>query len=99
MLKKKYLKRNEVCKVTFYTATELEAEAVQLVGDFNEWNISKHPMSFDKKKGVWSKSISLKPGNQHEFRYCVDGSQWRNDEAADWYVANPYACENGVIEV
>lgn len=84
-------------RVTFQLPAEVADESVAIVGDFNEWNPEKHPMTFNEKKGVWTKSISMKPGTQHEFRYFVDGSTWRNDEAADSYVSNPYFCENGVI--
>ena len=97
MVNKKTSPKGKTVRVTFELPAEVASDSVAVVGDFNEWNPEKHPMTFNKKKGVWTKAISLKPGSQHEFRYIVDGTNWRNDEAADWYTANPYFCENGVI--
>lgn len=99
MVNKKTSPKGKTVRVTFELPAEVAADSVAVVGDFNDWNPVKHPMTFDKKKGVWTKAISLKPGGQHEFRYFVDGSTWRNDEQADWYTNNPYFCENGVIEL
>lgn len=99
MVNKKTSPKGKTVRVTFELPAEVAADSVAVVGDFNDWNPVKHPMSFNKKKGVWTKAISLKPGDQHEFRYFVDGSTWRNDEQADWYTSNPYFCENGVIEL
>lgn len=97
MVNKKTSPKGKSVRVTFELPAEIATDSIAIVGDFNEWDPGKHPMTFDKKKGVWKKAISLKPGSQHEFRYIVDGTTWRNDEAADWYTANPYFCENGVI--
>lgn len=99
MVDKKKSPKGKTVRVTFELPAEVAAESVAVVGDFNEWNPEQHPMKLDPKKGVWSKAISFKPGGSHEFRYFVDGIEWRNDEAADGYVSNPYFCENGVLEV
>ena len=99
MLNKKTSPKGKSVRVTFQLPAEVAAESIAIVGDFNDWNPEKHMMSLKSKKGVWSKSISLKPGSSYEFRYFVDGNEWRNDEAADTYVSNPYFCENGVIEL
>lgn len=99
MVNKKTSPKGKSVRVTFELPAEVAQDSVAIVGDFNEWDPKKHPMKFDKKAGVWTKSISFKPGNKHEFRYFVDGSTWRNDETVDKYVSNPYFCENGVLEV
>jgi 1,4-alpha-glucan branching enzyme len=85
-------------KVTFELPADVAERTVSVVGDFNDWDEGKHKMKLDKKKGVWTKSISLKPGT-YQFRYKIDDGQWRNDENADRYEATPYSSENGVIEL
>ena len=99
MVDKKASPKGKTVRVTFELPAQVAHDSIAVVGDFNEWDPEKHPMKLDEKKGVWSKSISFKPGETHEFRYIVDGTAWRNDEAADRYIANPYFCENGVLEV
>lgn len=98
MVNKKISPKGKSIRVTFELPADVASESIAVVGDFNEWNPEEHRMKLNAKKGVWSKSISFKPGDAHEFRYLVDGFAWRNDEAADRYVSNPYFCENGVVE-
>lgn len=97
MLKKKYLK-NEVCKVTFYTAKELEAEHVYLVGDFNDWSENATPMDA-LKDGRFKVTVDLNSDSAYQFRYLVNGAEWHNDWEADNYVPNPFSGENSVVEV
>ena len=96
MLKKQYLKSKEVCKVTFYTPAELEAEIVALVGDFNEWNEAATPME-PLKDGRFKVTVNLPKDSQYQFRYLVNGSEWHNDWDADKYVPNPYSGDNSVV--
>ncbi len=98
MLKKKYLKSKDVCKVTFYTAPELDAEAVYLVGDFNEWDEEATPM--DKlKDGRFKVTVDLPKDTQYQFRYLINDTEWHNDWDADNYVPNPFSGDNSVVEV
>lgn len=98
MIEKQSATNGKSVKVTFELPADVAEKSVAVVGDFNEWNESKHKMKLDKKKGMWTKSISLKPGT-YQFRYLLDEGQWRNDEQADRYVASPFFSENSVIEV
>ncbi|MCY4018673.1 MAG: isoamylase early set domain-containing protein [Chloroflexi bacterium] len=98
MLKKKYLKSKDICKVTFYTAPELTAESVALVGDFNGWNESATPMTA-LKDGRFKATVDLPRNKQYQFRYLIDECEWHNDWAADQYVPNPFSGDNSVVEV
>jgi 1,4-alpha-glucan branching enzyme len=99
MIQKQASARGKSVKVTFELPSEAAQESVSVVGDFNAWDAEKDKMKLDRKKGVWTKSVSLKPSGSYQFRYFVDGRDWRNDDQADRYVANEYASENGVIDV
>ena len=98
MLKKQYLKSKDICKVTFYTAPELEAEKVALVGDFNEWSETATPMRA-LKDGRLKATIELPSETRFQFRYLINGSEWHNDWQADRYVPNPFSGDNSVVEV
>lgn len=52
------------------------AEAVSLVGSFNRWDPSSHPMDGDGK-GLWEIVLPLPPGTYH-YGFEVDG-KWRAD--------------------
>ena len=98
MLKKRYLKSKPACKVTFYTAPELEAENVALVGEFNEWNEFATPMK-PLKDGRFKVTVELPVDQRFQYRYLINNSDWHNDWAADQYVPNPFSGENSVVEV
>lgn len=96
MLKKQFLKSKQVCKVTFYTPSSIEAENVYLVGDFNEWDESTHEME-PLKDGRFKLTLELDKGSEYQFRYLVDKSEWHNDWEADKYVSNPFSGDNSVV--
>ena len=99
MVEKKMSPKGKSVRVTFELPADVAENSVAIVGDFNEWDESKHQMELKKKKGVWTKTISMQPGESYQFRYLIDEKSWRNDEAADRYVSNPYFEENGVLEL
>jgi len=99
-LKKKYLKANNVCKVTFRLPKEAaeSAETVNLVGDFNGWDKKAHAMK-RLKNGDFTITIDLDSGRTYEFRYLIDGELWENDWSADRYNPSQYSyCDNSVVE-
>ena len=98
MLKKQYLKSKDICKVTFYTAPELEAEKVSLVGDFNQWSESATPMQ-PLKDGRFKATVELTKDSRYQFRYLINDIERRNDWDADEYVPNPFSGDNSVVEV
>ncbi len=80
-------------KVNF-TMVAPEAPNVFLVGDFNSWDISSHPLK-KASKGNWKTSIKLIPG-RYEYRFLVDG-EWQNDPNCTTFVPNSYGSENCVL--
>lgn len=72
------------------------AEAVYLMGDFNQWNQKVHPMK-QEADGTWKKTIMVQAG-KYEYRFLVDGN-WRNDPANVNLCPNCYGTENNVLEV
>lgn len=92
---KKFLKSKPVCKVTF-TLPNVEAEAVSLVGDFNEWDASATPLK-KLKNGNFKVVVDLATKKSYEYKFIVDG-EYTNDDAAEASVWNEYAnAENSVV--
>jgi 1,4-alpha-glucan branching enzyme len=77
-----------------FTMVAPEAQNVFLVGDFNSWDISSHPLK-KASKGNWKTNIKLMPG-KYEYRFLVDG-EWQNDPNCTNCVPNPYGNENCVL--
>jgi 1,4-alpha-glucan branching enzyme len=83
-IKKKLLKNNKICKVTFEVPKETgkTARTIHVVGDFNNWDRSASPMK-STKEGKFSVTIDLQTGREYQFRYLLDEDRWANEPEAD----------------
>lgn len=100
-LTKQYLKSKPVCKVTFRLPAEAarDANSVNIVGDFNNWDIYAVPMQ-KLKDGTFKVTLELEPNHEYQFRYLIDENSWENDWEADRYTSSPYGnAENSVVVV
>jgi 1,4-alpha-glucan branching enzyme len=102
MLKKQYLKSRKVSKVTFEIPKNefpegIEIQNVNLVGEFNDWDITATPMKY-LKKGAYQSILELEPGRAYQFRYLVNGEHWCNEWHADAYIPNGFGNDNCVVK-
>lgn len=95
MLTKKFFKNKDTCQVTFQLPKDVEAKSVALVGEFNDWDTTAHPMK--KVKGIWKTTLELENGHEYQYRYLVNGVEWLNDWKADKYVPNNIDGDNSVV--
>jgi len=73
-----------------------EAKAVQLAGDFTEWE--KSPLDLVQSyDGTWFTIVPLLPGT-YSYRFIVDG-QWLDDPHSTHHVPNPFGSEDAVMSV
>jgi 5'-AMP-activated protein kinase regulatory beta subunit len=79
-----------------FTLTTRAAQAVYLVGDFNDWNEASHPMKQDAD-GTWKKTVVLAPGT-YQYKYLVDGG-WQEDPANPNRCRNQFGTYNCIAEV
>ena len=54
-----------------FTCNAPQAQVVSLVGDFNQWNPTSHPMK-QMPDRAWQLSLELKHGH-HRYAFLVDG--------------------------
>lgn len=78
-------------KKTEFSLSAPSAQSVFLSGDFNQWDLSSHPLKRDKN-GMWKISLNLNPG-QYEYRFFVDG-EWQSDPSCCDFVDNPFGTSN-----
>jgi 1,4-alpha-glucan branching enzyme len=64
-----YSARNTTKPVNFYCAAP-SARSVYLVGDFNGWDATSHPMG-RRVDGCWFIEVQLTHGH-HQYRFLVD---------------------------
>lgn len=98
-IKKKTSKGKTVCKVTFELPKEAAqgATQVQVVGDFNNWDLNTGIPMKASKTGSFTASVDLESGKEYAFRYLIDGTRWENDWEADKYVPSEFGSENSVV--
>ena len=82
-------------RVTFSFESS-DAKEVILLGDFNNWNDTIHPMK-QNQKGVWGKTVML-PSGRYEYKFLVDGEWWNDPENRD-VCQNCFGTLNSVIVV
>ncbi len=100
-LKKRYLKTRPVGKITFRLAPDAAngAERVNLVGDFNDWDLTATPMK-RLAAGDFTVTVDLETGHEYQFRYLVGDGTWTNESDADKYVPSGFPdAENSVVVV
>jgi 1,4-alpha-glucan branching enzyme len=97
MIEKKPAADSKHVLVTFCFRGAPWSRRVNLVGSFNNWMTSETPMEQDPDDLTWAVTLKLDAGREYEFRYLIDGTEWRNEWYADTYVPNAFGSENSVI--
>ena len=97
MISKTYIttERGLIARVTFTLPQSFWVDTIYLVGDFNGWDRSLHPLKHDNE-GKWSLTVDLEAGRAYQFRYLCD-REWMNESQADAYVHNPYGSDNFLV--
>lgn len=83
--------------VRFELPSVIWADHIHLVGDFNGWDLTSHPLARDRSADNWYIVLELERGHEYQFRYLANGTDWHNDWKADKYVPNPYGGMNSVV--
>lgn len=94
------LSNKDVCKVTFTAPSNISefAKTVNLVGEFNNWELPGLVMK--KKNGKFTITLKLDVNKEYQFRYLVDGIHWETDWDADSIVLIHFSNEfNSVVKV
>ncbi|MET9622343.1 isoamylase early set domain-containing protein [Streptomyces sp. NPDC006464] len=69
-------------QVTFVLPENSPDGPVSVVGDFNHWNPTAHPLE-PRGDGTRAARVSLPSHSAHSFRYLAAGDYWFDDEHAD----------------
>ena len=77
--------------------TEKVGDKVQLVGDFNEWNVNEAIDLKKFKNGTFKTTLDLDTEKEYQFKYLIDSERWENDGEADKYVNNGVSAEDNFV--
>lgn len=79
------------------TYDDPRARSVSVVGSFNGWSPRAHPMR-RRADGLWAAEIPLRLG-RFEYKFAVDGDNWRNDPRNHASVADGFGGLNSLLVV
>jgi 1,4-alpha-glucan branching enzyme len=99
MIKKEPASKKGFIRVTFELPSNMWAERVNLVGEFNDWDTTATPMKRDRSDANWKAILELETGKSYCFRYLIDGKEWQNDWHADHHEENPYGSYDSVVDL
>jgi 1,4-alpha-glucan branching enzyme len=99
MIHKEPSKKKGFVRVTFELPSNLWAERVNLVGEFNDWDTTATPMYRNRSDANWKATVELKADQRYRFRYLVDGKEWMNDWHADDHMDNPYGSSDSIVDL
>ena len=74
-----------------------EAKSVRIVGSFNNWSPTDDYLMERSEDGIWSKAITLPPGEYH-YKFIVDDT-WIEDKNNPNLAEDPFGGRNSVIEI
>ncbi len=85
-------------RCTFRFKPGPEAKAVSLAGTFNDWNAGATPMIGPRGDGYWLAAVEL-AGGRHEYKFVVDGQDWRNDPENPARAPNEFGTGNSLLRL
>ncbi|OCL25422.1 hypothetical protein U472_13825 [Orenia metallireducens] len=90
---------NGKVEVTFTYAGNLDANAVYVAGEFNNWLPNFPTYKMKKENGVWTLTTQLEKG-KYQYKFTVYGGgmlQWVADEDAASFAPDGYGGQNSVV--
>ena len=88
---------NQMGDAVVFVTLYPRAQAVQIAGDFNNWQPTATPLEKVGTSGVWQTKMKL-PAGKYRYRLVVDG-QWQQDPYNEVTELNPFGELNSVVEV
>jgi 1,4-alpha-glucan branching enzyme len=99
MIEKRPGRKAGKVQVSFILPSNMWADRVNVVGEFNNWDTMATPMNRNRSDANWKATVELKAGKRYRFRYLVDGKEWLDDWHADDHVENPYGSHDSVVDL
>lgn len=76
-----------------------EAERVAVVGDWNGWDPSTHPMADMDQDGIWEIEVEVKSDAEYQYQFLINGERWIPDPEAPMTVSDGFGGENSVLNI
>ncbi|MEK8022620.1 MAG: alpha amylase N-terminal ig-like domain-containing protein [Candidatus Hydrogenedentota bacterium] len=83
---------------TFSYKAPAGTRSVSVAGSFNGWSASALPLQDADGDGIWTVTANL-PTGKHQYKFVVNGSDWKEDPANPMKAEDGMGGSNSVIEI
>jgi len=90
--------RNPAPRTLSFVFLAPNASTVSIVGDFNEWDPARTPLTRAASGGLWTVEMPLAPG-RYTYSFVVDGRRFVADPAAPRAVGDDFGTPTSVVTV
>jgi 1,4-alpha-glucan branching enzyme len=96
VIKQSPVKGKHQVKVSFILPSDRVTGKVSVVGDFNGWDPTAHPLR-PRSNGTRSVAVTLPAQRRFAFRYLDESGRWHDDDGAQEFQENGLGGVNGVV--
>jgi hypothetical protein len=96
VIKQTPVKGSDQVKVSFILPKDRTTGRVSVVGEFNGWDPTAHPLR-PRSNGTRSAVVTLPSQRRFAFRYLDDQGAWHDDDSAHDYEPNGVGGTNSVV--
>jgi hypothetical protein len=75
------------------------ARRVSVVGDWNAWDTAADPLRDPDDDGVWETTITLRPNEEYQYQFLIDGQTWIPDPSSALTVDDGFGGKNSVLDI
>lgn len=76
-----------------------EAEQVAVVGDWNGWDPTTHPMTDADNDGNWEINVEVRRDQEYQYQFLINGEEWIPDPEAPMTVNDGFGGKNSVLNI
>lgn len=87
-------------EVKFTCDQYLDAQAVHVAGEFNDWQATSKDWQMKKKNGVWTITKKLAQGTEYQYKFTISKGEkvkWIKDKAAEKFKEDGFGGKNSVV--
>ncbi len=80
-------KKNQTGKPVQFKIAATPTSQVSIVGSFNRWDPTAHPLTYHPEDGLFKATLCLQPGT-YKYRFLVDGVWEMDDTCTCWSMSS-----------
>jgi 1,4-alpha-glucan branching enzyme len=96
MIRRQTIPNSNQVQITFVLPADFPHVPISVVGDFNQWDPSAHPLR-QASDGTYQATVTLAADRRYAFRYLSHGGKWFQEGFADDLAPGPVGGYNSIV--